>query len=187
MTTISPRPGDGTPPEDFVIDVVAGADLRTTDADAIAELCRRAYGEPLSLTDFPDPHHVIGRCGAAIVSHALWVTRWLQVGEGPLLRTAYVEAVATDPRHRRLGFGTQVMRSLAARVTDYDLAALSPAVADFYRRLGWVAWRGPLSIRSSGGLVPTPDEDVMIMRLSRSPHLDIGAPLSVEWRSGELW
>lgn len=174
-------------PQDLTVEVVAGADLPAAMADAIAKLCHRAYGEPLSPTDFADPHHVIGLRGETVVSHALWVTRWLQVGDGPLLRTAYVEAVATDPAHQRLRYGSQVMCALAEQVTNYDLAALSPAIPEFYRRLGWETWLGPLFVRSSAGLLPTLEEVVMILRLPQSPPLDLQAPLSVEWRPGELW
>jgi hypothetical protein len=35
---------------------------------------------------------------------------------------------------------------------------------------------------------PTPDETVMILRLRATPaDLDLHAPLSAEWRRGELW
>jgi hypothetical protein len=56
-----------------------------------------------------------------------------------------------------------------------------------YARLGWEFWRGPLFIRRAGRLIPTPDEEVMILRLPKTPPLDLEAPLSVEWREGELW
>lgn len=54
-------------------------------------------------------------------------------------------------------------------------------------RLGWETWRGPLFIRTADGLLPTPDEDVMIRRLPRTPALDVTQSLSAEWRQGELW
>jgi hypothetical protein len=39
---------------------------------------------------FIDATHVLGYAGETIVSHAMWMTRWLQAGESPLLRTAYL-------------------------------------------------------------------------------------------------
>jgi len=80
------------------------------------------------------------------------------------------------------------MRRLIAEVQDYDLAALSPFNVDYYERLGWELWRGPLFIRTKEALVPSPaDEEVMIFRLPKTPPLDLDAPLSAEWREGELW
>ena len=52
---------------------------------------------------------------------------------------------------------------------------------------GWRYWRGPLSVRKDGQVVPTPQERVMIMPLPLTPAIDLDAPLSVEWRPGEVW
>jgi len=66
-----------------------------------------------------------------------------------------------------------------------------PAVAigaAFYARLGWECWRGPLSVRVGARLVPTPDEEVMALRLPRTPTpLDLSLPLAVSWRLGDVW
>ena len=71
----------------------------------------------------------------------------------------------------------------------WQLAALSPAVPEFYERRGWEAWRGPLAIRHGASLEPTPaDELVMIRRLRTTPPgLVTTALLTAEWRPGELW
>jgi aminoglycoside 2'-N-acetyltransferase I len=169
------------------IEVVAGDTINPSVRTEILGLCRRAYEQELSFDDLTVEAHVIGRCDGRILSHALWVTRWLQVADGPLLRTAYVEAVATEPDCQHQGFAMQIMRQLAESVQDYDLAALCPAEEGLYLRLGWVFWKGPLSIRSEKGLLPTPEEAVMILCLPHSPELDLHAPLSAEWREGELW
>lgn len=79
------------------------------------------------------------------------------------------------------------MRALQAQILDFDLAALSPFDERWYARLGWETWRGPLSIRTATGLLPTPDEQVMTLRLPRTPALDLDAPLSAEWRELESW
>ena len=123
-----------------------------------------------------------------LVSHALWLTRWLQADEGPLLRTAYVEAVATEKAFRGLGYASAIMKRVEEEIQGYDLGALSPFSVAYYERLGWELWRGPLYIRTEKGLVPTPsDEHVMILRLPKTPALDVNVSLSAEWREGELW
>jgi aminoglycoside 2'-N-acetyltransferase I len=159
--------------------------------EAIA-LCRLAYGEDLTeLFETAAPTvHVLVRDGDALVSHAMWCTRWLQVGDGALLRTAYVEAVATHPDYRRRGLASRVMRRLIAEIPDeFDLAALSPATIPLYERLGWRPWLGPLRERlPDGTVVATPDEEmVMIHELPGRPPVDRRQPLSVEWRVGEVW
>jgi aminoglycoside 2'-N-acetyltransferase I len=117
----------------------------------------------------------------------LWVTRWLQPGTLPVLRTAFVEAVATDPAYQGRRLATAVMRALHAGILDFDLGGLSPARYGLYTRLGWELWRGPLFIRTDDGPLATPDEEVMILRLPRTPPLDLDVSLSAEWREGELW
>jgi len=53
--------------------------------------------------------------------------------------------------------------------------------------LGWELWRGPLYIRTAEGPLATPSAEVMILKLPRTPPLDLEAALSAEWREGELW
>ena len=80
------------------------------------------------------------------------------------------------------------MERVAEEIQDFDMGALSPFSVAYYERLGWELWRGPLSIRTDEGSIRTPrDGDVMILRLPRTPELDLNAPLSAEWRNGELW
>ena len=110
------------------------------------------------------------------------------------MRTAYVEGVATEEAYRNRGFATAIMKRVAKEIQDFDLAGLSPFSVTYYERLGWELWRGPLFIRTDDGLLPSPeDEEVMILRLPSDvirphiPDLDLDAPLSAEWREGELW
>jgi aminoglycoside 2'-N-acetyltransferase I len=138
--------------------------------------------------------HVLATIAGELVSHALWVTRWLEAGASErypdglgLLRTAYVEAVATHPDHRRRGYATTVMQRLASEIAGYDLGALSPGEPELYAKLGWEFWRGPRYVRQEGELRPTADEEVMILRLPGTPPLDLDATLSCEWREGEVW
>jgi len=105
----------------------------------IRDLCARAYGEQIDhlLATFVNPTHVLASLEGALVSHALWVTRWLQQAERLPLRSAYVEMVATDPTYQKRGLATAVMSRLANEIAQYDLGALCPARPDVYSRLGW--------------------------------------------------
>jgi aminoglycoside 2'-N-acetyltransferase I len=173
----------------LVLDVSPASQLARPQRAEIIELCSIAYEEDFSrvFDELVNSVHVRARVNGELVSHAAWVTRWLQPNGGRPLRTAYVEAVATSPPHQRNGYATAVMRELQACVEDWELGALSPFDVAYYERFGWEVWRGPLAIRTEGGLLPTPDETVMILRLARTPPLDLDAQLTAEWRIGELW
>lgn len=176
-------------PDDLTIKILPGDELTPQAYADVLEMCNRAYEEDLGalFNTFNHTTHVLGYLGGALASHAMWVTRWLQAGDGPLLRTAYVEMVATEPRLQRRGLATAVMRRLAESITEYDLGALCTGSPEFYARLGWVDWRGALFIRAREGLMLVPDERVMILWLPKTPALDLDLPLSAEWRAGELW
>jgi aminoglycoside 2'-N-acetyltransferase I len=172
-----------------VIQVCKGKDLLAEQLAEVYSLCSQAYEvdfKPI-LDSFLDPTHVLIYIDNILVSHALWITRWLQVDHLLMLRTAYVEAVATHPDFQRRGLGTRVMRAIQAEIQEFDLGGLSPSDDRWYAKLGWERWQGPLFIRKKKKLLPTPGEDVMILRLPRTPKLDLTTPLSAEWRHGELW
>jgi len=172
------------------IELIKGKDLSSDEQQAIIKFCSRAFEKELDslFRAFVYPTHVLGYQAGTLVSHALWVTRRLRAGKGPLLRTAYVEAVATEQAFRGLGYATAIMKRVEEEIQDYDLGGLSPFSVAYYERLGWELWRGSLYIRTEAGLVPTPDdEQVMILRLPKTPDLDINDTLSAEWRTGELW
>ncbi|HEY8599758.1 MAG TPA: GNAT family N-acetyltransferase [Thermomicrobiales bacterium] len=156
---------------------------------AIIDLCAVAFGEPFDqlFALLPGSRHLLAYADEYLVSHACWVTRWLQPSGSPPLRTAYVEAVATHPDWQRRGLGTLVMRRLAEEIDAYDLGGLSPAVMPFYTRLEWEEWRGPTAIRTADGLLQTPDEEIMILRTPQTPPLELDAPITAEWREGDLW
>jgi aminoglycoside 2'-N-acetyltransferase I len=176
-------------------EVVPVGDLGHDERREIIDLCERAFDEDFSrfFEQFPDTIHVLIRdSGGHLLSHAAWVTRWLQPGTLPILPTAYVEAVATDSDHRGSGLGSAVLTRLIDAVScdgSWSLAALSPADPAFYARLGWEVWRGPLAIRRGEGIEPSPpDEQVMVHRLALTPvGLDLDSLLTAEWREGELW
>jgi aminoglycoside 2'-N-acetyltransferase I len=156
----------------------------------VLTLCHDAYGEELShyLQDVGPGVHLLGSVDGALVSHAMIVTRELRAEGSAAWVTAYVELVATRPDRQRQGFGSRVMRALVPHMHRFDIAALSPAREAFYERLGWERWRGPLSVRTHTGSIATPDEQLMVLRLPRTPAvLNLEAPLSIEWRAGEAW
>jgi len=169
-------------------------ELRTDERHDLLRLCAEAYGEDLTpyLEWIGDGVHLIGREAGELVSHLMVVERALQpmlpAAAGPVLRTGYVELVATHPRWQGHGFASALMRAAAEDLAAFELGALSPSDAAFYARLGWEPWRGPLSVRRGATTEATPDEEIMVLRTPRTPHwLTTDMPLSCEWREGEIW
>jgi aminoglycoside 2'-N-acetyltransferase I len=104
-----------------------------------------------------------------------------------LLRTAYVDAVATLPAYQGRGIGSTVMRHLASAISEYEIACLETDRMPFYTQKGWEAWRGALATRKADAIVPTPDQKgIMILRLDRTPPLDLDSLLVVEY-DGRIW
>jgi aminoglycoside 2'-N-acetyltransferase I len=170
---------------------------RTSELDdatraAVIRVCIEAHQEDDFNNLFaylpPEGLHVLAQLDDRLVGHAVATTRWLQPEGLPLLRTAYVDAVATSPAHQGRGIGSAVMRHLASVVVDHDIACLETDRVEFYERLGWEEWRGPLAGRSDDGRVPTPDQTgVMILRLPRTPELDLGTLLTIEAHPARIW
>jgi len=133
--------------------------------------------------------HFLLEIDGAIVSHASVVERELETG-GHTLLTGYVEAVATRPEHQGRGHATEVMRAAGSFMDErYELGALDTGLTTLYERLGWEPWRGPTSVRTQRGTIGTPEEDglVMIRRTPTTPELDLGAPITCDWRPGDVW
>jgi aminoglycoside 2'-N-acetyltransferase I len=116
-------------------------------------------------------------------------TRWLQPEGQPLLKTAYVDAVATLPAFQGRGHGSALMRQLAIAIDgEYAIACLGTEREGFYERLGWQTWRGPLAGRSERGLIPTPGQQgIMILRLSNTPALNLDSTLTIECQEERIW
>ncbi len=131
--------------------------------------------------------HILGYDDDRLVSHVLWLNRPLRIGDGPWLAAAYVEGVATHADYRRRGYGSAVMRCLQEEISGYDLAALSPSRPEWYERLGWERWQGPLWIVQDGETQATPDECVLVHRTPLTGDLDLSASLTAPWRPFELW
>jgi aminoglycoside 2'-N-acetyltransferase I len=124
-----------------------------------------------------------------IVAHASVVERELHV-DGRPLRTGYVEAVATAPERQGRGLGSLVMDDVTAYVRErFELGALGTGRVSFYERLGWLAWKGPTSVRKADGPLRTPEDDgyVLVLPTPTSPLLDLTAPISCDWRPGDVW
>jgi aminoglycoside 2'-N-acetyltransferase I len=87
---------------------------------------------------------------------------------------------------------TLVMREVG-RVVEraYELGALSDGtrIPGFYQRLGWETWRGPTFVAAPDGRERTADDDgsVLVLRTPASGELDPGAPLTCDWRAGDVW
>ena len=165
------------------------ADLRNT----IIELCVAAHQEE----DFRNLFsyfssgglHFLVREGERVVSHAVVTTRWLQPEGHSLLKTAYVDAVATLPAAQGRGHGSTLMRSLARKADDdYVIGCLETDRIGFYERLGWQLWRGPLAGRSEKGLIPTPEQKgIMVLRLSQTPALNLDSTLTIVCEGQRIW
>ena len=100
------------------------ADTRT----AIIHVCRTAFQEDDFINLFSyipsGGIHVLAYWQQELVSHAVATTRWLQPEGLPILRTAYVDAVATLPAYQGHGIGSTVMHHLASVLSEYDIACL---------------------------------------------------------------
>jgi len=133
--------------------------------------------------------HFLAYRGDLLASHAMVTTRWLQAEGLPLLKTAYIDAVSTLPVYQGQGYGSAVMRRLAAEIgSEYAIACLETDQGGFYERLGWQTWRGPLAGRNERGLVPTPEQrGIMVLRLSKTPSLDFDSLLTIECQTGRIW
>jgi aminoglycoside 2'-N-acetyltransferase I len=171
--------------------------IRTNELDektrsAIVRLCIDAHKEDDFQNLFSylpsEGLHILAFLDDQLIGHAVVTTRWLQAGDLPLLRTAYVDAVATSPEFQGRGVGRAVIRHLASVVTDYEIACLESERRAFYEHLGWEEWRGPSAGRSEEGLIPTPDQrGIMILRLPRTPALDLDALLTIEVHPARIW
>jgi aminoglycoside 2'-N-acetyltransferase I len=158
---------------------------------AIIHVCRTAHQEDDFVHLFAyipsGGIHVLAYYEQELVSHAVATTRWLQPEGLPMLRTAYVDAVATLPAYQGRGIGSTVMRHLASAISEYEIACLETDRMPFYTQKGWEAWRGALATRKADAIVPTPDQKgIMILRLDRTPPLDLDSLLVVEY-DGRIW
>lgn len=133
--------------------------------------------------------HFLAFKGEQLVSHAMVTTRWLKPEGHPLLKTAYIDAAATLPSAQGHGYGSTLMRYLASAIdNEYMIGCLETQRVEFYERVGWQVWRGPLAGRSEQGLIPTPEQKgIMILRLPQTPDLDLDSGLTIECQDTRIW
>jgi aminoglycoside 2'-N-acetyltransferase I len=166
------------------------------EIDAVRALLTAAFGDDeADLFSDEDWQHAIGgthfvlEIDGVIVTHASVVEREIHV-DGQPLRTGYVEAVATAPERHGAGFGSIVMGEVGDFVRErFELGMLGTGRHHFYERLGWVVWAGPAFVRTADGLRRSADEegDLLVLRTPTTPPLDDHAPISCDWRPGDVW
>lgn len=169
--------------------------LSSEEVAVLRGLFRAAWGDNSDEFTDEDWVHAVGGVhfileeGGAVVAHASVVERELHTS-GHRLATGYVEAVATWPIHQRRGYGSALMREVGEYIDQaFRLGALDTGSSAFYERLGWVVWKGPTFVRTDSGLTRTGEEDgqVLVRLTPTSPELDLSAPISCDWRPGDVW
>ena len=190
-------------PADAAVDGVTIRQLSSDDLGpdrlrAIRSLMDVAFGddEEERFTEDDWQHAVGGRHfvlegDGGLLGHASVVERSLHVGGHPL-RAGYVEAVAIQPTVQGRGLGSRLMAAVDAYIADaFELGALGTGRHRFYERLGWTTWRGPAFVRTPEGDRRTPDEEgyILVLETPSTPirPLDLTAPLSCDWRPGDVW
>ena len=168
-------------------------ELSDDDRAAIIRVCIAAHENP----DFANlftyitsgGRHALAYDHDELVSHAVITTRWLQPEGHPILRTSFIDAVATLPERQGRGFASAAMRAIADAMADHDIGCLQTDKAGFYERLGWELWLGPLGGRAQDGtLIPTPEQQgVMILRLAQTPRIDRTTLLTIEETPVRIW
>jgi aminoglycoside 2'-N-acetyltransferase I len=175
---------------------LATDELTADEIAAIRGLLEAAFGtdEEERFTDADWGHALGGRHfvldqDGEILGHAAVVERELRVA-GRALRTGYVEAVAIAPAHQGSGLGSRLMEAVDTDLRErFELGALGTGRHRFYERLGWRTWRGPSFVRTADGDRPTPDEDgyILVLETPTTPPIDPAAPISCDWRPGDVW
>src|SRR3954468_7247769 len=88
---------------------------------AVRELCDLTYDSPTApYFDAIGPgEHLLGWEEGVLVSHLMWVTRWLQMGDDAPLRTAYIEMVATATELQGQGRATALLQYFPSQVEHF--------------------------------------------------------------------
>lgn len=179
----------------FALRTVVSDELGSADVAALSELFRAAWLDDDEVFTEEDWEHATGGFhflleeDGTIVAHASVVERELRTN-GHRLATGYVEAVATDPPRQGRGYASAVMRKVDEYIDrNFQLGALDTGRPALYKRLGWVVWKGPTLVRTDEGVIRTEEEDgqVLVRLTPTSPELDLSAPISCEWRPGDVW
>jgi aminoglycoside 2'-N-acetyltransferase I len=176
----------------LVVTVLTTEDLIAEQRASVIDVCVSAHNNEEFKNLFAyipsGGRHFLAYRGHELVSHAVVTTRWVQPEGERVLKTAYVDAVATLPVYQGMGYASATMRRLAAEINEYEIGCLQTERSGFYERLGWEVWRGPLAGRREDELIPTPEQrGVMVLRLPRTPPLDREKRLTIECQPGRIW
>ncbi len=183
-------------PADLRIRRLSTADVGRADLLAARNLLVSAFGpgleERFTTTDWDHSlggMHFLADMGGSIVAHASVVERSIEIGELPL-RTGYVEAVAVAPDRQGQGIGSRLMEEVGAFIDErFEFGVLGTGRHAFYERLGWTTWTGQAFVRTPSGPKRTPDEEgfILVRSTASTPSLDRNAPISCDWRPGDVW
>ncbi len=167
------------------------ADLSPADRTAVRHLLDAAFDGDFTDEDWDHTlggMHALAWSGDVLVGHAAVVQRRFVHG-GRALRTGYVEGVAVHADHRRRGIGAAVMAPVERIVrAAYDLGALSSSEIGipFYEARGWHRWQGETWSLTPTGRNRTTDDDDGVYVLPVTT-VDLTAPLTCDWRTGDVW
>ena len=105
------------------------------------------------------------------------------------IETPLVGETGGNPRISKRVMLIAALGALAATIAaTHEVACLETERVTFYERLGWERWRGPMAGRAERGLVATPDQQgVLILRLPRTPDLDLDRLLTIECQASRIW
>ena len=162
------------------------ASLRT-----IRELLDTAFAGSFSDADWANSLggvHALAFDGETLVGHAALVQRRLLL-DGRVLRAGYVDGVGVREDRRRRGIAGALMAPLEKLLRGYDLGVLSASSAGvaLYTGRGWVAWEGPTYVLSPSGILRTADDDGSVYVFRGELEFDLTAPLTCDWRDGDVW
>ena len=167
------------------------ADLSPADLAAVRELLDAAFDGDFSDEDWDHTLggvHALAWSGDVLVGHAAVVQRRF-VHRDRALRTGYVEGVAVLDEHRRRGIGAAVMAPVERVIRSaYELGALSSSEIGipFYEARGWQLWQGETWSMTTEGRERTADDDDSVYVLPTAA-VDLGEPLTCDWRDGDVW
>jgi aminoglycoside 2'-N-acetyltransferase I len=170
------------------------AELAGAELEAVRRLLFAAFEGRFEADDWAHTLggvHVLVTEDDQVVAHGAVVRRVLTVGDREWA-TGYVEGVATRGDRRGRGLATRVMREVGRVIErDHELGALSDGtgIPGFYQRLGWETWQGPTFVAGPRGRERTADDDgsLLVLRTPASAGLDPAAPITGDWRPGDVW
>lgn len=159
---------------------------------AAIQVCVDGFNDSLFTDLFrftrPDSLRVMAYRGERMIGHVVISTRWMQPEGCAVLRSAYMDEVAVIRAEQGKGVGKAMMQQVTTLIQDYEIGGLETSVPNFYATVGWELWRGSLAGRGAKGLIPTPQQrGIMILRLPKTPPLDLDGWLTIEEQTERIW